>query len=525
MDTHISNLLGTNTVPSGAQSYEIIQTISKKSVDRTRLDLDIERARTLLEDLTLQRNKVQTEIDAYEALLTPARRLIPELLGEIFLHCLPATDHLDIFHPFYLQPPILFTRVCSTWRKVALSSPRLWCSIFSYISRGKTPVVGAIVDPTAETWLSLSRNCPLSFALHGSGDLDPHQDWENMADVFLRHSSRWKHVTLRQPDRSLSIFRVTDEGTPWLESIDITATRWKKHDDEGMQSLAIVLRTSPRLRSLSWSSGWLELHSSLLAIPWGQLTRVNLDCRISLEDFVEIFPQLTRTESCSLRRVWGEIPPSHSPHYSVSLLRMHTFHLSSAGNLALILMNITLPAIVDLVIDHFNSSREDSPSSWSLPIYMSLLPPSSCRLRRLALHMQTHISEGDIIQCLRITSATLVELTLTGDVDVTDRVLRALTPVQRADYVELGLCPNLGIIELLGCVHSSDGCLADMIESRWKSKVEWETYIESYPGLSRLRYVSLRMYSSQTSGHSMDIQRLNDLVDEGLDGQIEHYVT
>lgn len=522
METDISCLLGTNRVPSDTQAHEIRKLISIKKLDRNQLDFEIDQVRILLDKLMLQRDGVQQDIEAHEALLSPARRIFPEILGEIFERCLSPIDHREILQPFYLQPPILFTRVCSAWRRVALSSPRLWCSIFCHVPRQMTHVAGVIVDATAETWLLLSRDCPLSFTLYGD-DSVPLQNWHDMAKIFLRHSSRWKCITLHQPHPSLQLFRVIGKDTSLLETIDITATRWKNHDDEGMNSLATTLQRSPRLHSLSWTSGWLDFPSSFLRIPWCQLRHVNLDCRLSLEDFIAIFPQLTRAESCALRRVWGDVPQIYLPRHSVSLPYMDTFHLSSAGDLELILTNIMLPAVTDLTIDHFNSSRGNS-LSWSQPAFASLFPPSTCRLRRLALHVRVPISDNDLIQCLRIASSTLVELSLIGDMKVTDKVLHALMPTTLDDNC-LGLCPKVEDIELLDCLYSSDGCLANMVESRWKPSMEWNAYAESYPGFACLRYVSFRMDSSQTLSHYMDAERLLGLVDKGLDGRIDHYVT
>lgn len=519
-------------MPTPEEAANISRVISETQEEQHRLELEIDKARATLEKLSRDHCELQSVVQTHRNLLAPVRRVCPEILGEIFLQCLP--DEHESFNPFYLNPPIVLTRVSRLWRGVALSTPRLWCSIIDHVSQRQAPISEGAVDNTSETWLRLSRSCPLYITLDDKSTLGTplQREWENVATTFLLHSARWKTLNVTHPDRSLSLFRADKVNTPLLEAVDITATSWKSHDDAAMERLAVALHSSPRLRKFSWRTGWLDFHESLLAIPWSQLTHVDLDCRISLDNFVMISSQLTNVECCSLHRVWGErSQPVHDN--VVTLPRMRVFELSCAMSITSLLSAVVLPAITDLKIDHFAAAMGAQAPSWSQPTFNALFAGSSCKLRRLFLDVQTPISEFEVLACLQLASATLVELYIGGTVKVDDGVLSALTATKRGGAATF-ICPKLEILDLRRCLCSSDGTLADMIESRWKDDEEWETHSADFPGLSRLSTLTLMIYSRRTSilhmgslkmDHDDDLERLDAMKSQGLCSQITHYVS
>ena len=65
-----------------------------------------------------------------KTLFAPVRRLPPEILGEIFLHCVespidPSNPKDTSFH----DPPLVLVRVCRRWYQVVYNTPRLFTSI------------------------------------------------------------------------------------------------------------------------------------------------------------------------------------------------------------------------------------------------------------------------------------------------------------------------------------------------------------------------------------------------------------
>lgn len=81
---------------------------------------------------------------------TAIHRLHPELLSEIFLHCLPDDQYVT---PDPLDAPLLVCRVCHYWREISLLTPKLWCSL--NIEDPSHPPLTTL----AEMWLDRSGQC------------------------------------------------------------------------------------------------------------------------------------------------------------------------------------------------------------------------------------------------------------------------------------------------------------------------------------------------------------------------------
>ncbi|KAJ7068769.1 hypothetical protein C8F01DRAFT_963465, partial [Mycena amicta] len=57
----------------------------------------------------------------------PVLTLPPEILSEIFLHCLLEPDQpVPKLNPERPRAPLLLLQICRTWRNVAIGTPRLW---------------------------------------------------------------------------------------------------------------------------------------------------------------------------------------------------------------------------------------------------------------------------------------------------------------------------------------------------------------------------------------------------------------
>ncbi|KAG6810740.1 hypothetical protein H0H92_010544 [Tricholoma furcatifolium] len=80
----------------------------------------------------ITRRDVQAErVQKYRIALAPHKRLPPELLSEIFVRCLPFDTLYDSANtlrlpPIIQQAPWVLGQVCSRWRRISRSDPRLW---------------------------------------------------------------------------------------------------------------------------------------------------------------------------------------------------------------------------------------------------------------------------------------------------------------------------------------------------------------------------------------------------------------
>jgi hypothetical protein len=90
--------------------------------------LETENDLTQLEDqialLHRERDKLRRYVESHKVLLSPIRRLPPEILSEIFLACLTPWNEMLTLAIFDVKSlPWLPGHICSQWRAVALSSP------------------------------------------------------------------------------------------------------------------------------------------------------------------------------------------------------------------------------------------------------------------------------------------------------------------------------------------------------------------------------------------------------------------
>ncbi|KAJ7766614.1 hypothetical protein B0H16DRAFT_368402 [Mycena metata] len=174
--------------------------------------------------------------------------VLPEILAEIFVHCLPEWPRPDP-----QDAPQLLCRICRRFREVALSTPRLWSSLW--------------VDPEkhndfCRTWLSRAQSIPLSLKLSDDGYLPTDPEHPLLSTIIgcsrqcrtleISDGLFWETL-LSGGSRSLN------GKVPLLEELKI----WDPD--------VVVLHDAPELRILSISAHNPELH-----LPWHQLTKLHL---------------------------------------------------------------------------------------------------------------------------------------------------------------------------------------------------------------------------------------------------------
>jgi hypothetical protein len=251
MTTHspFQSQLFTNFVPTDKDREQIRSLCIEPLQELERLDAAIQR-------LTERRNELKTFIDAHHALLSPIRRLSPEVLQTIFVACLsrrpdyPVLDSSDV--------PLLLGRVCSGWRKIAYGCAELWASLHIAIPDPRTSDEEALLhrlrlEATTE-WLARSGALPLHISISGkrSGRITNAEqcDWVTpYAKALLHFASRWMALEVAVPLHYLHPWsNLTGQQVPLLRNIRILSTEvtWK--------STAIFTRSPKSLDFLSQAS-------------------------------------------------------------------------------------------------------------------------------------------------------------------------------------------------------------------------------------------------------------------------------
>ncbi|KAJ7044750.1 hypothetical protein C8F04DRAFT_941537, partial [Mycena alexandri] len=118
----------------------------------------------------------------------PVPTLPPEITSEIFLRCLPEMRELNVVNP--REAPLLWTHVCSAWRQIACSTPRLWTTFYITEKHGYLDDLANI----AETWFTRAGKCALSVKFHGSVTNDT--DFAILLPGLRRHAREVRSLEL-----------------------------------------------------------------------------------------------------------------------------------------------------------------------------------------------------------------------------------------------------------------------------------------------------------------------------------------
>ncbi|KAJ7140697.1 hypothetical protein C8R44DRAFT_866397 [Mycena epipterygia] len=372
-DSRFESMLYTNATPSDIECDAIRDFVAGPRKEAARLTEEISRMQTLIEKLVQKRAEVNEFIDAHLALVSPARRLPSDIVRTIFTASLPASRNCAMTGQ---DSPLLLCQICSAWRELALSTPRLWSSPHIVVpdhSRMK-----ALVEMVA-LWLSRSGIIPLSFSVVVSRACEYDCDLKPLLDFLAEFSRRWKsiHIILPTLD-SFEIFAsLSAEDVPMLQDAVVGGVIPSFEANSPWDSLAFL--AAPSLLSLSITEGchfpalnYLSkrlVHLRIMSKPTEDLS-FPLTSAIVL-GLLQQFPVL---ETCELALV-GEAQSSWTGG-SVVLPRLH--HLS--------LWNQTLEReadllFADLILPNMRSVdyRLTSASANALPF--SPLVPALQRLR------------------------------------------------------------------------------------------------------------------------------------------------
>lgn len=149
------------------------------------LDLELERLEKIWYFIKEKRRVLANDIDAHRAYIAPIRRIPDDVLREIMMQCLPTEAPPS--HITTHTAPVLLTHICSRWRDIALSTPRLWASLcVSFRLNGPKPDENPWNPPTR--WTDMKR-----FSLRdvSTPSADLISVWEDDANA-MRH---WLSLT------------------------------------------------------------------------------------------------------------------------------------------------------------------------------------------------------------------------------------------------------------------------------------------------------------------------------------------
>ncbi|KAJ6595151.1 hypothetical protein DFH09DRAFT_1024997, partial [Mycena vulgaris] len=120
----LAQLLTRNDVPQLFEIQSVLQVISDSQGRLNLLDAQIESVQATLAQLARDREETAGCLRQHKAIISPVRRVPPELLCEIFSLTLPWKKMFNDIE--VLQSPWRLGHVCAPWRDAAIGYPPLW---------------------------------------------------------------------------------------------------------------------------------------------------------------------------------------------------------------------------------------------------------------------------------------------------------------------------------------------------------------------------------------------------------------
>ena len=449
-------LLGSNQVAPTTQAPTIRRTVANTQRDISRLDLEINRLYETAHELRQKRDALQTFNTMHRALISPVHHMPPEILSEIFIQCQDTApfDPTDRDGGVRLdKAPLLLGKICSRWRCVSLSTPKLWASIqlSVEIHNAESRVM------MAKTWLARSGTCLLSIALNIRRGYKKFSSLELLMQVLLKHCNRWRRIYFCMPLPDIKCFSPAKNCIPQLQQLLVNVRNHIGAPPPTYKEAIDIFECAPQLHRFNLAPGF---PTSLLKVPYHQLKHLDLQERSATEtlNFLGLTPNL---ETCTVS------PTSRmqeSQYLPVLLRNLRYIHISIRTDLGNFFDRLSLPMLRELSID-----LQDGP--WmAVPELICLFSQGS--LEKFSFHSgpsHHYLYESDMIKVL-LAAPSLVELDLSGNSPqfMTKSFLTQFTYHCKSEQVNVPqLLPRLHTIKVDYMPSSFDIlAFADAVQSR-----------------------------------------------------------
>lgn len=370
-------------VAPGLQDAPIINAIVSKRHDQlsalasqmANIDSAILKLATIQAKLQENSARVQQSLLVHQALTSAARRIPPEVWGEVFYHCLRNTPYII---PRNTQSPMVLTRVCRDWRAVAISTPCLWSSLTIYLQKF---VCEGYYRHGCEVWLARAKSVPLSVRVFNDMIVeDPtlvSSAVHRLRPLITRCGDIWWHGP------SLPTLFISKPGTELdfsLEHLHITTHR---------DTPSIYFPGPTRhLRSASLQCLNYDVQSlDGIRLPWDHLVELTMHFALfSSMLFVQLLTRCDHLHTIIISCLSADeiqlgalraLPPGSVTHPT---LRRMEIKVIRAG-LDAVFNALTLPALEELDICFCYRERD----AWPHTSFMEMLKRSRCALKRLTV--------------------------------------------------------------------------------------------------------------------------------------------
>ncbi|KAE9405249.1 hypothetical protein BT96DRAFT_346395 [Gymnopus androsaceus JB14] len=436
-----ASLINTNHIPSPTELAELESFLVKPEQELSQLESEITRLQDILGGLLAERERAQAFIKPHRVLMSPVRRLPAEILGEMFVRCLPtARNPVRSLN----EVPLLLTTICQNWRHVAFSTAPLWKALhISFSSRMmKLAATDSAVQGTFTRreygimqWLNRSGSLPLSISLAVVGNQYHYQNptTTSFFRMLMTYSHRFGEIDIRMIDpRTFSLLdSFSPEGFPMLKSF-----RFSYQKDSSW------LLKAPAIKKLSivkpadvigYFTGWEKLTELVLGdvLRCGDLTTSELVMILQQTPQLQACYAVVRADNTRNFQIPGNIQLHHLHTLVISFPQTNTYHSEKFGTqTAQVIRALDFPSLETLAI-----TVPQEHSAIQLPKFLS------APLERLQkLRLKIHMTSKTLTECLSFTHNLLVlELFDMGCLD------NRLTTFRDTHFRGLGAFNNEGV--------------------------------------------------------------------------------
>ncbi|KAF7332663.1 F-box domain-containing protein [Mycena kentingensis (nom. inval.)] len=218
-------------------------------------------------EITLHKQRLVGLEAARDALYAELRRVAvfpintvpPELLSEIFVHCIAGESSAG-----YNTPPRLFSRVCKSWAQIAAGTPELWRTLTLDLDGGDEFLL-----QMASTWM---QNCKGRLALelyHTAADArdDPHPQTTDLFSLIAGNGESLK--TFRCSLHPAAMLRLAQNSLSFVNLEELSLHFDRAYDTEPVLAAGSVTFIDMRmLRKVALR--YIPLSS--ISLPWSQIT-------------------------------------------------------------------------------------------------------------------------------------------------------------------------------------------------------------------------------------------------------------
>nr|GAT54334.1 predicted protein [Mycena chlorophos] len=281
MSSPFASKFNTNFYPTDEETDKIRALLIEPLAQLIAID---EQIASLLE----QRKSVAAYVADHQALITPLRRLPTDILEQIFLACLP-TDRLAGM--ISSDAPLLLSQICSEWRRVALSLPRLWSRFqievptFEQIEQAYLEARQREVQWRLETtklWLERSHSVLFDPSRDTILETLEHAKASPAYPFFvavISAAERWRDVAFTLPELFLKLpeFEAVASALR-LSRLSLVPPHYV--DDDAVDPDPIWTRSTPILRTQSLRElkfgKWPSVSPFALPVNWAVLTSLDI---------------------------------------------------------------------------------------------------------------------------------------------------------------------------------------------------------------------------------------------------------